>query len=372
MATQDKTIPARTQPLMVGDHAPWFRAAALSGSPNYQFDTVAGRHVLMLFFGSARPEPSAEALAVVERHRALFDDKNACFFGITVDPEDAAEQRIAQQIPGIRFLLDYGRTASALYGAADGETYRPHWLLLDPTLRAIGRFALDDGEKAIALLRARIAAAPQDQWAPVLCIPDVLEPALCAELIRRYEADGGAPSGFMREVDGKTVLQVDPTHKQRRDWMIDDRELCQMLAARVRRRLCPAVAHAFQFRPTRIERYIVACYDADAGYFRPHRDNTTKGTAHRKFAVTINLNAGDYDGGDLRFPEFGARTYRAPTGGAVVFSCSLLHEATPVTSGRRFAFLPFLYDEEGARLREANNPHLGEGVGSYKMSEAKG
>jgi predicted 2-oxoglutarate/Fe(II)-dependent dioxygenase YbiX len=116
-----------------------------------------------------------------------------------------------------------------------------------------------------------------------------------------------------------------------------------------------------------MERYIVACYDAEqGGHFRPHRDNTTKGTAHRRFAVTINLNAGDYGGGDLRFPEYGPATYRAPTGGAVVFSCSLLHEATPVTSGTRYAFLPFLYDEAAAELREANNAHLGEGLGAYR------
>jgi hypothetical protein len=37
-----------------------------------------------------------------------------------------------------------------------------------------------------------------------------------------------------------------------------------------------------------------------------------------------------------------------------------------VTKGRRFAFLPFLYDEEAAKVREANNANLGEGVGSYK------
>ena len=114
-----------------------------------------------------------------------------------------------------------------------------------------------------------------------------------------------------------------------------------------------------------MERYLIGCYAAGAGHFRPHRDNTTKGTAHRQFAVTINLNAGDYDGGDLRFPEFGTRTYCAPTGGAIVFSCSLLHEATPVTRGKRYAFLPFLYDEDAAILREQNNPHLGSGVGEY-------
>jgi hypothetical protein len=116
----------------------------------------------------------------------------------------------------------------------------------------------------------------------------------------------------------------------------------------------PEIAKAFQFRVTRIERYIVACYDAaDGGHFRAHRDNTTKGTAHRRFAVSINLNDG-YDGGELWFPEFGPRRYRPPAGGAVVFSCSLLHEATRVTRGVRYATLPFLYDDaagSGSRTR---------------------
>ena len=104
-----------------------------------------------------------------------------------------------------------------------------------------------------------------------------------------------------------------------------------------------------------MERYIVACYDAnEEGRFRPHRDNTTKGTAHRRFAVSLFLNTGAYDGGFLRFPEFGSGLYSVPTGGAVVFSCSMLHEATTVTRGRRFMFLPFLYDDAARRIREEN------------------
>ena len=120
-----------------------------------------------------------------------------------------------------------------------------------------------------------------------------------------------------------------------------------------------------------MERYIVACYAAErGGHFRAHRDNTTKGTAHRRFAVTINLNADAFQGGELRFPEFGARAYRAPTGGAVVFSCSLLHEVLPVTAGRRFAFLPFLYDEAAARVRLENNRYLDDAVGAYRLDSA--
>jgi hypothetical protein len=53
--------------------------------------------------------------------------------------------------------------------------------------------------------------------------------------------------------------------------------------------------------------------------------------------------------------------YLPPTGGAVVFSCSLLHEAMPVTAGKRYAFLPFLYDDEAARVRQRNSAYLGDG-----------
>ena len=48
-------------------------------------------------------------------------------------------------------------------------------------------------------------------------------------------------------------------------------------------------------------------------------------------------------------PEFGPHLYRPAPGGAVVFSCSHLHEVTRVTGGRRFALLSFLFGEEGTR-----------------------
>jgi hypothetical protein len=38
-----------------------------------------------------------------------------------------------------------------------------------------------------------------------------------------------------------------------------------------------------------------------------------------------------------------------------------------VTRGRRYAFLPFLYDDEAAKIREANNRFLGESGGAYKV-----
>jgi hypothetical protein len=353
-----------------GQFAPWFKARALSGLPNYSFDTAAGRHVVMLFLGSTQHSPSRDALALVERERALFDDTNACFFGVTIDPAD--ETRLAQQLPGLRYFLDFDHAVSRLYGADSGNgSYDPFWLVLDPRLRVLGRFAVDRGSDALACLRADLASAGEENgWAPALVVPRIFEPELCRTLIALYDEHGGRPSGFMRDVNGKTTELHDPAFKQRRDFFVEDGDLRKALVIRIRERLVPSIQRAFAFETTRIERYLVACYEAGAGHFRAHRDNTTKGTAHRRFAVTINLNTEEYEGGDLRFPEFGRRSYRAPTGGAVVFSCSLLHEALPVTRGRRYAFLPFLYDEAAAKIRAENLKFLATGPDSNAAAGA--
>jgi peroxiredoxin len=310
--SDDHSLGAARPLLVQGDHAPWFRARALGGSSDFAFHTTAGRLIVLLFMGSAERQSAAAALEQVRRHRSLFDDENASFFGVSTDLQDEQRGRIVPAVPGIRFFMDEDGSVSRLYGALAGSEYRPHWLLLEPTLQVAAALPISRGEELFALLQQRLAMVqPADAWAPVLQVPGVLGGDLCRELINGYETHGGQISGFMREQDGRTVLVEDDGHKQRRDWKITDPRLRSVINARVLRVLAPAIERSFQFSATRIERHIVACYEAGAGHFKPHRDNTTKGTAHRRFAVTINLND-DYEGGDLRFPEFGQRTYRAP------------------------------------------------------------
>ena len=108
----------------------------------------------------------------------------------------------------------------------------------------------------------------------------------------------------------------------------------------------PELQKAFYFQATRFEGFKIACYEAaTGGFFRPHRDNLSSATAHRRFAMTVHLND-DYEGGFLRFPEYGAHRYRLTAGGALVFSCAHLHEVTDVTKGRRFVLLSFLFRKE--------------------------
>ena len=194
-------------------------------------------------------------------------------------------------------------------------------------------------------------------------VPNVFDRAFCRTLIGLYEQHGGKESGYMKEVGGKTVQVLNSNYKRRSDYILTDPQVLQTAEARLRRCLIPEIKKAFHFDASHIERYNVACYDAAVkGFFKKHRDDTTKRTAHRRFAVTINLNAEEYEGGDLSFPEFGPACYRAPTGGAIVFSCRLMHQVMPMTRGKRYAFLPFLYDEEAEKIREANLSFLDTGT----------
>lgn len=52
----------------------------------------------------------------------------------------------------------------------------------------------------------------------------------------------------------------------------------------------------------------------------------------------------------------------------MIFSCSLLHEATAVEHGKRYAFLPFFYDEAGAALRERNHASLVTAAAPYRAA----
>jgi predicted 2-oxoglutarate/Fe(II)-dependent dioxygenase YbiX len=232
----------------------------------------------------------------------------------------------------------------------------------------LGTVPLVDPQRHIGEIERFLAKLPQasagregGHSAPVLIVPRVFEPELCRDLIFHCSSRQGEDSGFMSTDPGtgNTIFKRDHNFKRRTDFALEDETLRLAIHGKVLRRLLPEIDKAFQFHVTRIERYLIARYDArEGGYFRPHRDNGTRATAHRRFAVTVNLNAEDYDGGDLRFPEFDTMTFRAPTGGAAIFSCSLMHEVVPVTRGTRYCFLPFLYDEVSAKVREDNLKYL--------------
>jgi predicted 2-oxoglutarate/Fe(II)-dependent dioxygenase YbiX len=305
------------RPIERGERAPDFVLPLLDEKPT-RFYGIAGGRPTILVFSEAAIEIARSAVGV-----DVF---------LILRTAIGAKDRTA--------FVDAEGKAFALYGAVSGTV-----LILDPNLRVLDRAAgVDD---AFAKISASDPAEGLD--APVLPVPRVLDLDDCARLIDLFEARGGVETGVERSKDGRREDAIDPYLKQRRDITIGDPALVQELTRKVGRRVIPEVERSFAYKATCFEGFKIARYDAsDGGHFRAHRDNLSPSTAHRRFALTLNLND-DYEGGQLAFPEFGTGLHRPRAGGAVIFSCAFLHEAKPVTRGSRYVLLSFLFDDPESR-----------------------
>ena len=364
----DKAL-AGTSGIVLGDPVPSFTAPLL-GEGSFSLSVAAGRWIVLSFLGSPANPRVEQELAEIFRSAHLFDEDRIVFYGILAAPPDDSAPYLRRTSAATAFFADYDGAISRAFGAAE----MPRTIVLDPMLRAVANIAFDHAGGHAQTVREVLQSLPAVDdnagvplTAPVLILPRVFDFPLCDTLVRFYEKLGGQESGFLFDVDGKTTRVVDHRLKRRDDLVVAHPQLREAIRSQIVRRLIPAVGCFFQFQATRMDRYIVACYDsAVGGHFYRHRDNVNIGAQHRRFAVSINLN-NDFEGGDLLLPEFGRRAYRAPHGGAVVFSCGALHQVTPVRRGRRYAFLAFLYGEADAALREANNAKLHQSAAQYAV-----
>jgi predicted 2-oxoglutarate/Fe(II)-dependent dioxygenase YbiX/peroxiredoxin len=350
--------------VVLGDPVPWFSAPIVTGG-SFDLHVSAGRWVVLSFLGSpSNPRAMAEIAELARASSSLGEDHVIVGCVFTGPPDDIASLA-AISSNKVFFLADYDGAISRTFGAHE----MPRTVVLDPMLRAVADIAWDapqgHAETVGNVLRGLPAvddSAGVPMFAPALMVPRVFSFEICDFLVQFYEQQGGVDSGFQFDVAGKTTTLSDWRLKRRSDVAVAAPEVRELVRGQIVRRLLPAIEQYFQFRATRMDRYIVACYDSEVGgHFHRHRDNVNAGAQHRRFAVSINLN-NNFEGCDLTFPEFGRKTYRPSEGGALVFSCGALHQVTPVTKGRRYAFLAFLYGEEDAKKREANNArlHIGE------------
>jgi predicted 2-oxoglutarate/Fe(II)-dependent dioxygenase YbiX len=335
--TTQSAMPMAQHRLEPGDRFPDFALPDQAGTVRSLYQRARGS-------GTAIFVDSDDALQ--SSLRALGDAYQAARLdSVIVDDSagDAASVNLAD--PSGRFR----QGLRAMVGHPSGPAgSRPLVILLDRNQRILS--LSDEGDLARwALARWSEEPPPPSgeirQVAPVLTVPNVLSPADCRALIARWHKEGHEAGSVTAMVDGKMVERQYDGVKKRRDHLLSDPAVRKPLMAVVARRLGPEVNKAFCFGSFRFDRVLIACYDCDRGdYFRAHRDNTTPATAGRRFALTLNLNSDEYEGGELMFPEYGDYRYKPPTGAAVVFACSLLHEALPVTRGQRFALLSFLLD----------------------------
>jgi hypothetical protein len=351
----------------LGEHVPWFRAPLVSGG-SFDLHVSAGRWVVLSFLGSLANPRAMDELNQLLSQAALFGEEHLVVACILTEPPEHVVELAAISSQALFFIADYDCEISRSFGALE----IPRTVVLDPLLRAVADIGWDLGaghaqtvSNVLRSLPAVDESAGVPLFAPALVVPRVFSFELCDFLMQFYSEQGGQDSGFQFDIDGKTTTLSDHRFKRRSDVGVVVPEVRNLVREHVVRRLVPEIERFFQFKATRMDRYIVACYDSEVGgHFFRHRDNVNIGAQHRRFALSINLN-NDFVGGDLMFPEFGRRMYRPPAGGALVFSCGALHQVTPVTKGKRYAFLAFLYGEEDARKREQNNSRLHAGEAQY-------
>jgi predicted 2-oxoglutarate/Fe(II)-dependent dioxygenase YbiX len=220
-----------------------------------------------------------------------------------------------------------------------------------------GLFLLDAGHRVVELRRhsERLSSAAIERSVnrlnqnrartvpPILVVPGVLSPELCARLIDCWRGGDRQAARVTRLTASGLTDTYDPDIKRRRDHTLRG-ELAGQAEECIVGRLRKELVRAFHFEIGRCEQLRIGCYDADEkGYFRAHRDNGSVATAGRRYSVSINLNCGEFEGGELWFPEYGEQKYCVETGSALVFSSALLHEVTAVRAGARFALITFLY-----------------------------
>lgn len=251
----------------------------------------------------------------------------------------------ALECDGVRSIPDPdGNIRRALF---QGEMTGPEVMLADADQRLVARVPLN--EPGVAELRAaldalkRPAAQERRATAPVMLLPNLLDPGLRDRLIQAFEQDNREGTVAILDAQGTPALVEMPDRKRRRDLTLDRRRpLYGDVRTAIAERLMPELWKAWWVDRLRPEAFYVASYEAGRGdFFAAHRDNSLPATANRRIAVSIELND-DYEGGGLVFPEYSDDRWRAPAGGGLAFSCSLLHEAVPVTAGCRYVLLAFL------------------------------
>ncbi|MBS0363579.1 MAG: 2OG-Fe(II) oxygenase [Proteobacteria bacterium] len=328
----------------IGDRAPAILGAAASGT-FFSLDAQAGRPTAVVTLGALDAEAAGRTFERLCASRPLFQAAGVDWVALV--PADPAFTARFSQDPTARDDLFYVTTGPGVERyAAEGQAAT---ILIDRGGRVVDILPLaEDTDIAAWLARnaPRIWSEPAQLravTAPVLFIPNVAPPDLCRALIDHFEASDHQAGVMASFTEGAgAYAKLDEAKKKRRDTELTETsplyaEVLKVFSGRV----IPEIKRAFNSDMVFADRVLIARYDDTGGYFKRHRDNAAPHTAFRDFAVSLNLNTHEYEGGELAFPEFDDHRYNPPAGGAMVFSASLLHEAMPVTQGSRYVLLSF-------------------------------
>jgi predicted 2-oxoglutarate/Fe(II)-dependent dioxygenase YbiX len=337
--------------LRPGDRVPDFALPGLDGKYRKFIWSFTGRPVALLVadeLEAVDPEHFA-ALA------ATCKEASVPLVVVTATPDASSIWRkLDGEAGGHLLLCDSDRKfvpallSQGGLGFGQAAGLRTRIVVLDPNQRVAATFdsrpllaAAESIAHVTDSVRSNGTAADQAircPAAPVLVLPRVFEPDFCSQVIRLWQKGDHQDSGVSSRYGNVAVAEL----KRTEDYMIVEPMMQKAISDRLAYRIGPELVKAFAFdREFAFDAHVVLSYSAEGNhFFSAHRDNGAPTTADRAFAVSLNLND-DFEGGELVFPEYSAVRISPPLGAAAVFSCSVLHEALPVTRGRRFVLTTF-------------------------------
>jgi hypothetical protein len=309
-------------------------------------DSIAGQTLALLLVGEVNAR-TLEVLGGAEKRAAEFLRLGARLLVVLPRVPDDLPTPPSVQIlvdPEARMLADFGgTTASGLRAVVMRANYHVADIGPAASVGPVEWMLVAVEHLAQARRTVRMESHP-----PVLIIPDVLSKGDCDHLINVVNTRGkrfAEPGPGIDRFGTDYKMRIPEYGRQDRiDHWIFDKDTAQLLDHRLQR-VWPEIQKAFHYRVTRKEALRIGAYKGERGGSQHgHRDNVPP-TTYRKFAMSINLNSDKFEGGEIRFPEFGDQRYKPESGYALVFSSSLLHEAMHVTAGRRFVLLAFLFGD---------------------------
>ncbi|NHN87139.1 2OG-Fe(II) oxygenase family protein [Acetobacter conturbans] len=332
--------------MLADDHAP-FWCGMTQANQFYSSEAQAGRPAVLLVTGNLPSAASASLMEAFSEAQERFSRHDTDILLLVGAHSPCVLEFLALRMPGITIVFCPDLSS---FPAQDTT---PAILVVDRRQTVIAVIdphqpseSVSEAEKTVAgLLRepARDILLP----APLLPIPGIFTHDFCRFLIEEFERSSHRTGGMASTgPDGKPIHRIDESKKKRNDFVIPAAsDLAAAVTSALIARCIPEMKKAFQFEARYADRLLIARYDDTGGYFRRHRDNNAAATAFRQFALSINLNTEEFEGGFLEFPEYNDHRYRPETGAGLIFSASLLHEATPVTRGRRYCLLTFFQGE---------------------------
>ena len=319
---------------------------------SFDLNHLIGKPVVLFYFLSIHHPFCVELLNIIQSKIHQFREKGVAIIAISPNAaidlyEGAKKLNLVFPLladPEFQAAKALGIALIANVGPKEAIEVRRSTFILDSTLRIRKQYSpketkshvlqiLEELETELPEMQAYLVKA----HAPVLWIPDVIEPGLCKEIVSRNNLE----SPFNSYID-----------------------------KRLYERVVPEVLKAFYFKPKKRKTPSIEIYSPhNQGPSKLLRVHAQESEITYQYVMMISLNTPDEDyiGGGLCFPEYSLGIYKATLGSAIVYSTFLLQERLPVISGKAIMLMSYFYDEE-TTLFDNTKRELNTGVSNKPVS----